>query len=152
MSGRRRRSLMPVVGWHARRIREQAGLTQEQVGQRSRLSGDTVRRVEKGVCQPSLTTLHKLSIGLGVSLTELIARVEGSRRGDPESGEPLQPDDPELGELFALMRAHAIPTRLVARLVLVLVRVGEVWPEFREFIEAERQTDEHATDETSEAT
>ena len=55
-----------------RRWREEAGLTLQELGQRSGLATSTVQKVETGQMIPSVAVLLKLSQGLGRRPTELI--------------------------------------------------------------------------------
>jgi transcriptional regulator with XRE-family HTH domain len=59
-----------------RRLRRQAGLTQEQLGFEADLRRTYVSILELGHQQPTLTTLFKLAKGLGMPVSELIAVVE----------------------------------------------------------------------------
>jgi transcriptional regulator with XRE-family HTH domain len=63
-------------GKHVRSLRRARGLTQEALADRSRLSPDTIRRLEHGSFSPSLSTLRKLGLGLNLSLTTLIEGFE----------------------------------------------------------------------------
>lgn len=58
-------------GDHVRRMRNSRSLTQEALAERSDLSVDAIRRIERGAFSPSLDTLGKLSVGLDVSLKTL---------------------------------------------------------------------------------
>jgi transcriptional regulator with XRE-family HTH domain len=85
-SGRNRRAdaalravegLRDRLGGQLRHLRRERKLTQEALAERSELSVDTVRRVERGTFSPSLETLARLAAGLDVSLHALIGRVDG---------------------------------------------------------------------------
>jgi transcriptional regulator with XRE-family HTH domain len=58
-------------GSHVRDLRQARGLTQQELADRSSLSVDAIRRIERGALSPSLDTLHKLSNGLKISLPTL---------------------------------------------------------------------------------
>src|SRR5262249_37082789 len=58
-------------GVHVRSLRHERQLTQEEVAERSELSVDAVRRIERGAFSPSLETVNKLATGLDVSLRTL---------------------------------------------------------------------------------
>ncbi|MBE4746665.1 helix-turn-helix transcriptional regulator [Corallococcus sp. ZKHCc1 1396] len=58
-------------GDHVRSMRTHRGLTQEALAERSDLSVEAIRRIERGGFSPSLDTLGKLSVGLDVSLKTL---------------------------------------------------------------------------------
>jgi transcriptional regulator with XRE-family HTH domain len=49
---------------------------QEDVAHAAGISTSTLSRVERGLHQPSLPTLRKLAVALGVSLAELIEAAE----------------------------------------------------------------------------
>ena len=66
-------------GGYIRRLRTRRYLTQVELAGRSGISVDGLRRVESGVGSPSLDTLAKLSLGLGISLTSLFAGLEADR-------------------------------------------------------------------------
>jgi transcriptional regulator with XRE-family HTH domain len=59
-----------------RRLRRQAGLTQEKLGFEAELRRTYVSILELGQQQPTLTTVFKLAKGLGMPASELIACVE----------------------------------------------------------------------------
>ncbi|AKJ05138.1 helix-turn-helix protein [Archangium gephyra] len=63
-------------GTHLRRLRTAQQLTQEQLAERSGLSVDAIRRIERGAFSPSLETLAKLTEGLDVSLKTLFQTFE----------------------------------------------------------------------------
>jgi transcriptional regulator with XRE-family HTH domain len=52
-------------------IRKKRGMTQEQLSKRTGLAVDSIGAIEQGRRWARLTTLHKLSKGLGVSTDEL---------------------------------------------------------------------------------
>jgi transcriptional regulator with XRE-family HTH domain len=58
-------------GDHLRSLRQGRGLTQAALAEKSDLSVDAVRRVERGIFSPSLQTVGKLAKGLNVSLKTL---------------------------------------------------------------------------------
>jgi len=58
-------------GVHVRALRHARQLTQEELAERSELSVDAVRRIERGAFSPSLETVNKLATGLDVSLRTL---------------------------------------------------------------------------------
>ena len=63
-----------------RRLRIEAGLTQEQLGFEADLRRSYVSILELGQQQPSLTTILKVAEGLKISAQELIAMVEAERQ------------------------------------------------------------------------
>jgi len=54
------------------RLRKAAGLTQEQLAERSGLSQQYISRLEGGHRNPTVVTLHELAEALGVSHVELV--------------------------------------------------------------------------------
>jgi len=73
-----------------RRLRIQAGLTQEQLGFDADLRRTYISILELGQQQPSLATLFKLASALKISASALIAEVElemaGTGRVTPTQG------------------------------------------------------------------
>ncbi len=67
-------------GAHLRVLRKARVLTQETLAERSDLSVDAIRRIERGAFSPSLETIGKLSVGLDVSLPTLFQGLERERR------------------------------------------------------------------------
>jgi transcriptional regulator with XRE-family HTH domain len=56
--------------------RQKAGLTQEELADRADVSARFISFLETGRRQPSLSTLHALSLGLCISMQDLVATVE----------------------------------------------------------------------------
>ena len=56
--------------------RQKAGLTQEELAERADVSARFISFLETGRRQPSLSTLHALSVGLRISMQELVATME----------------------------------------------------------------------------
>jgi transcriptional regulator with XRE-family HTH domain len=75
-------SLGQRFGAHVRSLREARRLTQEVLAERSELSVDAIRRIERGGFSPSLNTLAALSAGLDVSLGTLFSSFERGRRDE----------------------------------------------------------------------
>ncbi|BCH19087.1 helix-turn-helix transcriptional regulator [Mesorhizobium sp. L-2-11] len=61
-----------LVGRNARRIREKAGLTQEQLAEISGFSQQYISGLEKGKRNPTIVTLYELAQALRVSHTDLV--------------------------------------------------------------------------------
>jgi len=57
---------------HLKRLREQRGLTQEQLAKRAGVSHGYLARLELGMHDPSLSTLARLAKALKVSVAELV--------------------------------------------------------------------------------
>jgi transcriptional regulator with XRE-family HTH domain len=75
-------SLGRRFGAHIRALREARHLTQEALAERSELSVDSVRRIERGAFSPTLNTLAALAKGLEVSLASLFESFDRGRRDD----------------------------------------------------------------------
>jgi transcriptional regulator with XRE-family HTH domain len=54
------------LGKNLRRIRERAGLTQEEVAERSGVHATEVSRIERGKRDPRVSTVERLARALGV--------------------------------------------------------------------------------------
>jgi transcriptional regulator with XRE-family HTH domain len=67
-------------GRHVQALRRSRGLTQEQLAERSDLSTDAIRRIERGRLSPSLVTIAKLGRGLELSVSTIFAGIEQRTR------------------------------------------------------------------------
>lgn len=65
-----------AFGTVLRRLRKEAGLTQEQLGFEAEVERNFISLIERGVNQPSIRVLFKLASALKVRPSELITRVE----------------------------------------------------------------------------
>ncbi len=61
-----------------RKLRKRAGLTQEQLGQEANLQRNYVSLMERGINQPTITTLFKLAKALDCPVSQIIIEVEES--------------------------------------------------------------------------
>ena len=61
-----------LVGRNAARLRKAAGLTQEQLAERSGFSQQYISKLEQGRRNPTVVTLYELAEALGVSHVELV--------------------------------------------------------------------------------
>jgi len=61
-----------LVGRNAARLRKAAGLTQEQLAERSGFRQQYISDLERGRCNPTVVTLYELAGALGVSHVELV--------------------------------------------------------------------------------
>lgn len=61
-----------LVGRNAARLRKAAGLTQEQLAERSGFSQQYISDLERGRCNPTIVTLYELAAALGVSQVDLV--------------------------------------------------------------------------------
>lgn len=65
-----------AFGRALRQLRDERGLSQEELGYRTGLHRNYVGGVERGELNPSLTSIFKLSRGLGMQPSELLAVCE----------------------------------------------------------------------------
>lgn len=61
-----------LVGRNALRLRAAAGLTQEQLAERTGFSQQYISKLEKGRRNPTIVTLFELATGLGASPVDLV--------------------------------------------------------------------------------
>jgi transcriptional regulator with XRE-family HTH domain len=61
-----------LVGRNALRLRTAAGLTQEQLAERTGFSQQYISKLEKGRRNPTIVTLFELATGLGASPVDLV--------------------------------------------------------------------------------
>lgn len=70
--------LQTRFGQAVRRRREAAGLSQEEVAEKTGLSRNYVGMVERGETNPTLLVLHALAEALGTTMTAMVGEVENS--------------------------------------------------------------------------
>ena len=78
-----RSSTHKALGEAIEELRDEAGLTHEELADRLEMSFQRISELERGVANPTLATLIRVTDGLDVELSELAARMErirGSRR------------------------------------------------------------------------
>lgn len=63
------------IGKNIKKLRKNAGLTQEALAEKAEISLDHMGKIEVNINQPGLKTLIKLSKILNVSLQEFFARL-----------------------------------------------------------------------------
>lgn len=95
-------SLERRFGEHLREMRKERRYTQDELAERSDLSVDAIRRIERGAFSPSLATLAKLSAGLGVSLRTLFESLD----------EPGRTKTKELSDYLARRKPAEVRTAL----------------------------------------
>lgn len=61
-----------LVGRNLRRLRQQKGITQEQLAEQSGFSQQYLSGLERGLRNPTIVTLYELAQTLGVSHIELV--------------------------------------------------------------------------------
>jgi len=62
-----------LVGRNVKRIRQEKGLTQEQLAERSGFSQQYISGLEQGQRNPTIVSLYELATALGVSHMELVS-------------------------------------------------------------------------------
>lgn len=68
-----------AVGARVRKLREAAGLTQEELGARSNLTPKFISKVENGHANPSIGVVARLCVGLNLPLSVFFAEEAGSQ-------------------------------------------------------------------------
>jgi transcriptional regulator with XRE-family HTH domain len=68
-----------MFGEELRKAREVAELTQEQLAFAAEVDRSYISQLERNLKSPTLDMLFRLCEGLGISASELVARVERSR-------------------------------------------------------------------------
>lgn len=103
-----------LVGRRLREVRQQAGLTQPELGDRAQMAAAEISKCENGRRTPTLETLERLSRALGVTVQDLVA-VQGAR----DEQEVL------LDQIILRLRGQSAETlQRAAAVVDALVRVG----------------------------
>ena len=72
-----------ALGAAVKARREELGLTQEQLDLRTDLHQRWISNVENGKRNPSYGSLRRLAAGLGLTVSQLIARAEQIEAGGP---------------------------------------------------------------------
>ncbi|MEW6282289.1 MAG: helix-turn-helix transcriptional regulator [Candidatus Eremiobacterota bacterium] len=68
-----------VLGKQIRTVRQSRAMTMERLAELAQLSTTYVGEVERGVKEPSVTTLLKLATAMGVTLRDLLAPLDGQK-------------------------------------------------------------------------
>lgn len=92
-AGERARRLLAV---RFREARAAAGLTQKEVHERSRVDIASISKIESADWNPSLNTLVRLALAMGVPVGALLA--EGPADAAPEAGGASEPDEDPTSE------------------------------------------------------
>jgi transcriptional regulator with XRE-family HTH domain len=69
-----------VLGEELRKVRVAAGLTQEQVAAKARITREYVSQLERDRYNPTVDVLMRVCAAMGTSAWELVRRVEEKRR------------------------------------------------------------------------
>jgi transcriptional regulator with XRE-family HTH domain len=67
------------IAWNIRTIRVRLGLSQIQLAGDSDLDTSYISRIERGLENPTITTLNRISKALGVSTVDLLAKPRGKK-------------------------------------------------------------------------
>ena len=67
-----------LVGRNVKRIRQDRGLTREELAERSGFSQQYISGLEQGRRNPTVVSLYELATALGVSHMELVRPSEGA--------------------------------------------------------------------------
>ncbi len=68
-----------MVGRYLRELREQAGMTQEQLANKAKLHRTYVSMLERDLRSPTIGVFMRLCKVLGIRGSELLARIEAGR-------------------------------------------------------------------------
>ncbi|GEM_PF-4464243 len=115
-------SIVAAVAENLRALRQATRISQETLAERAGLAADTIRRIESGRLTPSVTTLAKLALGLGIPpgvllrglhepSSELVALLDTLDRCVAQlrtwaaslGGSPLSSDDAEARDALTLL-------------------------------------------------
>jgi transcriptional regulator with XRE-family HTH domain len=78
-------------GGQLRQVREEAGLTQQQLGERAGCHTMTIAKLEAGTQEPAWPLVLALAKALGVSTEAFRGRVDGPAPAAPKRGQPPKP-------------------------------------------------------------
>lgn len=76
MLGKNKQSPSIVFGLVLRDIRKEKGLSQESLALEADLQRNYISLIERGINQPTITTIFKLATALGVKPSVIVARTE----------------------------------------------------------------------------
>lgn len=94
-AGERARRLLAV---RFREARAAAGLTQKEVHERSRVDIASISKIESADWNPSLNTLVRLALAMGVPVGALLAEGPADAAPEPETGGASEPDEDPTSE------------------------------------------------------
>ena len=78
-----------TIGKRLRNLRETRGLSQGDIERRSGLLRSYISRVEGGYTSPSLATLEKFAVALGIELYQLLYQNQGRPKPVPAGARPV---------------------------------------------------------------
>jgi XRE family transcriptional regulator, fatty acid utilization regulator len=83
----RRATIKSAFGKRLRTTRVQAGLTPEELAEKSELNATTINKAETGLVDPRLSLIDALARGLGVPWSALIHDTIPAAANSPDPGE-----------------------------------------------------------------
>jgi transcriptional regulator with XRE-family HTH domain len=72
-----------MMGEELRKVRERAGLTQEELSFRAGLSRPYISQLERNITSPTVETLFRICDALDVSAVTIIKKVDAARKRKP---------------------------------------------------------------------
>jgi transcriptional regulator with XRE-family HTH domain len=97
--------LMKSLGQETRAARERLGFTQAQVAEQLDLIPAVYGRIERGQLLPSVITLRRLALVLGLSTDTLLALTPADVAPSVEAPPPEGTPSPELRQTLRMLRA-----------------------------------------------
>ena len=67
-------NLYPDLSYNIRNLRKELKLTQKQLAKKANISFRTIQNYEKGLTPPSIKTIEKIALALGVSVERIISK------------------------------------------------------------------------------
>lgn len=72
MEPKERQAVLKALGENIKRIRQEKGMTQKQLGEYVDLDYQTISRIERGGTNPNFILLYEISRGLNTSLLHVV--------------------------------------------------------------------------------
>jgi transcriptional regulator with XRE-family HTH domain len=107
----RQAKLLKSLGMETRAARQRLGLTQEQVAEQLDLVTPIYGRIERGQLMPSVPTLRRLALTLGLSTDTLLALMPADVAPSVEGLTPEDNPSPELRQTLHVLRGWS-PSKL----------------------------------------
>jgi transcriptional regulator with XRE-family HTH domain len=74
-----------LLGQAIRKHRERLDMTQEELAEKAELHRTHLADIERGTRNPSLESLRRIALGLGISISELFKTAEGNQTSTTNS-------------------------------------------------------------------
>lgn len=116
------KELAESIGAAAREARRALKLTQEDAAERIGISAEFYARIERGNALPSVPTLVRISMALGVSPDTLLGRAMASAKKEESTSALTPPSPSDSPELRRLVRRLRTASQTTLRLVTLLVK------------------------------